>query len=262
MKVFLRNIVTVLGNITILTLCGFNQNEDTMVDTSSGQVVAETVMRGQSTSVWDLFVGAEPVVQLIIIGLISASIWSWTIIFSKWWLLHQLREKTKIFERNFWKADSVSDAFDPARDTHPAGKIAAAVIQTWENTQDKKNISACIARIERSVAPIFYKTDTRLRKNLGFLSTLGATALLIGLFGTVWGIMHSFQSIAFAKNTSLAVVAPGIAEALFATALGLIAAIPAMIGYNRLSAKIAAFLAHLEQFLDHIMLTLEKNMDK
>lgn len=238
------------------------KSEDVVVDTSSGHVVAETIMRGQSTSVWDLFVGAEPIVQLIIIGLISASIWSWTIIFSKWWMLRQLREKTKIFERNFWKSSSVTDAVDLVRDNHPAGQVAATVIDTWDSIQDKKNISTSMGRIERSVAPIFYKTDVRLRKNLGFLSILGATALLIGLFGTVWGIMHSFQSIAFAKNTSLAVVAPGIAEALFATALGLIAAIPAMIGYNRLSAKISAFLAHLEQFLDHIMLTLEKNMDK
>ncbi len=229
------------------------------MDTSSGHVVVTTVAHGQSTSVSDLFLGADPIVQFILIGLLTASIWSWAIIVSKWWVLWKLQKITKAFESNFWRAQSISAAFDPTQDKHPVERLALIAIETWEAFPEKNNTTARVAYVDRSVASVFYKTECRLRKHLGFLSTLGATGLLIGLFGTVWGIMHSFQSIAFEKNTSLAVIAPGIAEALFATSLGLVAAVPAMIGYNRLSARISAFLAHLEQFLDQIVLALEKN---
>ena len=181
--------------------------------------------------------------------LIAASIYSWALIFDKYKLFKKINNSILDFENKFWKAKS-AESFDnnlPAKSNDPAVLIFRSAMNELRRTRSKSS-AVQLARVEKVLE---INTDNQIKiieKNFSFLATVGATAPFIGLFGTVWGIMNSFQSIAISRNTSLAIVAPGIAEALFATALGLLAAIPAVIAYNKFNSDMRNYVARLENF--------------
>ena len=188
-------------------------------------------------SLWQLFLRADFVVKSVIILLIAASIFSWALIFDKYKLFKRINASTEDFEKKYWKAKS-ADSFNnnlPSNTKDPATNIFK--IAMAELIKTKRQSSAVqLARVERILEIATDNEIKNIEKNFTFLATVGSTAPFIGLFGTVWGIMNSFQSIAISRNTSLAIVAPGIAEALFATALGLLAAIPAVVAYNKFNS--------------------------
>ena len=221
------------------------------VDTVNN-VVSENV----DFSMFALFMSADLVVKSVIIILILASIYSWSIIVSKLLRLRQLKQMEKEFEEIFWSGNSFEDLYETLNfnKLDPKSKIFCAAISEWRKSKsnygDKihENIASLKDRMQRSMIVTFNKETEVVEKNLTFLATAGSTAPFIGLFGTVWGIMNSFKSIAIAQNTNLAVVAPGIAEALFATALGLLAAIPAVIAYNKFNNDTINYSQRLENF--------------
>jgi len=200
-------------------------------------------------TLWNLFVRADIVVKSVIILLIAASIWSWAIIFDKYKMFKRINASTQDFETKFWKAKSAQSFNDnlPAKSNDPVTNIFKSAMSEVMRTRSKSSMVQT-ARVERVLEITTENQMTNIEKNFTFLATVGATAPFIGLFGTVWGIMNSFQSIAISRNTSLAIVAPGIAEALFATALGLLAAIPAVIAYNKFSNDSKKYSARIENF--------------
>ena len=207
-------------------------------------------------SMFALFMAADLVVKSVIIVLILASIYSWTIIVSKLLRLRQLKQMEKEFEEIFWSGNSFEDLYETLNfnKLDPKSKIFCAAISEWKKTksthdgQINSNLESLKDRMQRSMVVTFNKESEIVEKNLTFLATSGSTAPFIGLFGTVWGIMNSFKSIAVAQNTNLSVVAPGIAEALFATALGLFVAIPAVVAYNKYTSNARKFTQKLENF--------------
>ena len=215
------------------------------------EITSQVVGLGGATdfSLLKLFLRADFVVKTVIIILIAASIYSWAIIFNKQKLFKKINLSTIEFENKFWKAKS-AESFNnslPSKSQDPATLIFKDAMVELIKTRSKSS-SVQIARVERILEMSTEKQFRLIEKNFIFLATIGATAPFIGLFGTVWGIMNSFQSIAISRNTSLAIVAPGIAEALFATALGLLAAIPAVIAYNKFSNDSKLYLARIENF--------------
>jgi biopolymer transport protein TolQ len=211
-----------------------------------------------------LFIQADIVVKVVMVGLLLASIWTWTIIVGQWLRMRSAAREGEAFERDFWKSEDI-DSFYEARGRAdlPAAKVLAAGIAEWRRSTAGKGIDKEGTRARLAVAlhsAVAAETD-RLAARLNILATVGSVAPFVGLFGTVWGIMRSFSDIAGAQNTSLAVVAPGIAEALFATALGLFAAIPAVIAYNRFSYGINRFEARLQRFADGFHGTLSRELE-
>ena len=198
-------------------------------------------------SLFQLFLRADVVVKSVIIILIAASIFSWAIIIDKYKLFKKINKSTEEFEEKFWKSKSAETFFNnlPANIDDPMAKVFRSSMQTAMKTRSRININE---RLSSNLESNIEKQMILIEKNFIFLATVGSTAPFIGLFGTVWGIMNSFQSIAISRNTSLAIVAPGIAEALFATALGLLAAIPAVIAYNKFSNDSRNYLQKLENF--------------
>ena len=209
-------------------------------------------------SMFALFMSADYVVKTVIIILVIASIYSWSIIVSKILRLRQLKQMEKEFEEIFWSGNSFEDLYETLNfnKLDPKSKIFCAAISEWKKSrptldgQINTNLTSLKDRMQRSMIVIFNKESEVIEKNLTFLATSGSTAPFIGLFGTVWGIMNSFKSIAVAQNTNLSVVAPGIAEALFATALGLFVAIPAVVAYNKISSDLSKYFLSLETFMD------------
>ena len=209
-------------------------------------------------SMMSLFLEADIVVKSVIVILILASIYSWYVIVSKIERLRRLKQHENEFDEIFWSGNSFEDLFETFNynQNDPKSKIFCAAINEWKKSNPKKNIdkntdlNSLKERMNRSMQVTFNKETESIEKNLTFLATAGSTAPFIGLFGTVWGIMNSFQSIAIAQNTNLAVVAPGIAEALFATALGLFVAIPAVVGYNKITSDLSKYFMSLESFMD------------
>ena len=200
-------------------------------------------------SLWQLFLRADFVVKSVIIILIASSIFSWALIFEKVRLFRKIDKSTQLFEDKFWKAKSAEAFYKnlPNKSEDPLTNIFKSAMTELIKTRSKSS-SIQSARVERVVE---VSTDNQLKaieKNFTYLATIGSTAPFIGLFGTVWGIMNSFQSIAISRNTSLAIVAPGIAEALFATALGLLAAIPAVVAYNKFNSDSKKYSQRLESF--------------
>ena len=198
------------------------------------------------------------------VGLLLASIWTWTIILVQWWKMRGVRRENDRFEREFWKSEDI-DSFYEARGKGelPSAKVLAAGIAEWRRSTSGSNVDREGTRSRLAVAmhsAVAAETD-KLASRLNILATVGSVAPFVGLFGTVWGIMRSFTDIAGAQNTSLAVVAPGIAEALFATALGLFAAIPAVIAYNRFSYGINRIEARLQRFADGFHGTLSRELE-
>ena len=216
----------------------------------------EVVSEAPDFSMFGLFMQADFVVKSVIIILILASIYSWNVIVSKILRMRQLKKLEKEFEDIFWSGNSFEDLYETLNfnKTDPKSKVFCAAILEWKKSKNQfdhsSDLNSLKDRMHRSMAVIFNKESETIEKNLTFLATAGSTAPFIGLFGTVWGIMNSFKSIAIAQNTNLAVVAPGIAEALFATALGLFVAIPAVVAYNKISNDISKYFISLETFMD------------
>ena len=198
-------------------------------------------------SIVQLFLRADIIVKSVIIILIAASVYSWAIIFDKYKLFKKINKTSEEFEEKFWKSKSAETFFNnlPANIDDPMAKVFRITMQSVIKTRSRSNLSE---RLGSTLQSNIEKQMNIIEKNYTFLATVGSTAPFIGLFGTVWGIMNSFQSIAISRNTSLAIVAPGIAEALFATALGLLAAIPAVIAYNKFSSDSKKYFQKLENF--------------
>ena len=198
-------------------------------------------------SIIKLFVRADVIVKSVIIILIASSIYSWAVIFEKIRLFKKINLSTEEFETKFWKSKSAESFYNslPSGNNDPMANIFRNSMQVLLKSKRSSNLEEKMSRmLEVSIEQQMEKIE----KSYTFLATVGSTAPFIGLFGTVWGIMNSFQSIAISRNTSLAIVAPGIAEALFATALGLLAAIPAVIAYNKFSSDSKKYLQKLENF--------------
>ena len=203
-------------------------------------------------SILKLFLRADIIVKSVIIILIAFSIYSWAIIFDKYKLFKKINKSSEEFEEKFWKSKSAETFFNnlPANVDDPMAKIFRNSMQIVIKTRSKTNLTE---RLGSTLQGNIEKQMNIIEKNFVFLATVGSTAPFIGLFGTVWGIMNSFQSIAISRNTSLAIVAPGIAEALFATALGLLAAIPAVIAYNKYNNDSKKYFQKLENFSNRFL---------
>ena len=198
-------------------------------------------------SILKLFIRADVIVKSVIIILIASSIYSWAIIFDKYKLFKNINKSSEEFEEKFWKSKSAETFYNnlPSNVSDPMAKIFKSCMQTVVKSRSRSSLTDKLPVILETTID---KEMVKIEKNYTFLATVGSTAPFIGLFGTVWGIMNSFQSIAISRNTSLAIVAPGIAEALFATALGLLAAIPAVVAYNKFNSDSKKYLQKLENF--------------
>ena len=216
-------------------------------------------------SLLGLFARATITVKLVMIGLIVMSFWSWAIIVQRHILFRAARREAEVFDRAFWSGEPLDELFEKIGPA-PQGaseKIFAAGMLEWRRShrQDGGLIAGAQARIDRAMDVAIAREGERLGKGIGYLATTGSTAPFIGLFGTVFGIMHAFTQIAATKNTDLATVAPGIAEALLATGIGLIAAIPAVVFYNKLNADSERILGGYEAFADEFATILSRQLD-
>ena len=220
---------------------------------------------GEDFSMWALFARATITVKLVMILLLVASFWSWSIITQKIISYRAAKSEAKTFDRAFWSGEPLDELFDEIG-ADPKGrsqKVFAAGMLEWRRShrEDGGLIAGAHARIDRSMDVAIAKEAEELQKGLPILATVGSTAPFVGLFGTVWGIMNAFIEIAEQQNTNLAVVAPGIAEALLATGLGLLAAIPAVIYYNKLSADSDRIVGGYEAFADEFATILSRQLD-
>lgn len=216
-------------------------------------------------SLLSLFLRADWVVKFVMIGLLGTSVWSWAIIVDKSMLYTRTSLKMNKFEKMFWSGQSLDELYQSLSQQQTSGlaSVFSAAMKEWKRSHEQ-NATTMIGvqqRLERVLDVAIGREADRLEKRLGFLATVASASPFIGLFGTVWGIMNAFQSIAASKSTNLAVVAPGIAEALFATALGLLAAIPATIAYNKLSADSGKLVGRLESFADEFSTILSRQLD-
>ena len=198
-------------------------------------------------SIIKLFARADIIVKSVIVILIASSVYSWAIIFDKYRLFNKINKTSDEFEEKFWKSKSAENFYNnlPANTNDPMARVFKNCMQVVLKSRSRSNLSE---KLSNTLETNIEKEMSIIEKNYTFLATVGSTAPFIGLFGTVWGIMNSFQSIAISRNTSLAIVAPGIAEALFATALGLLAAIPAVVAYNKFSSDSKKYSQKLESF--------------
>ena len=212
-----------------------------------------------------LFARATLTVQIVMIGLMGMSVWSWAIIIQKHVLFRLSRREAAVFDRAFWSGEPLDELFEKIgpQPSGPSQKIFASGMLEWRRSHrsDGGLIAGAQARIDRAMDVAIARESGRLNKGLSFLATTGSTAPFIGLFGTIWGIKHAFEQIAISQNTSLAVVAPGIAEALLATGIGLLAAIPAVVFYNKLNADSEHILSGYESFADEFATILSRQLD-
>ena len=220
----------------------------------AAQGAAGLPMVNGDLSLWGLFMQADIVVKLVILMLLAASIWIWAIVFEKATTLRRANRAADAFEDRFWSGGSLDELYDQegAKPQNPMAAVFGAAMGEWRRTARVAGAdvsrSAVRDRVDRAMAVTINREMERMERWMIFLASVGSTAPFIGLFGTVWGIMHSFSAIAAMHNTNLSVVAPGIAEALFATAIGLVAAIPAVLAYNKISTDLARFASRLEGF--------------
>jgi len=220
-------------------------------------------------SMWGLFMMADIVVKAVMLILIFSSIWCWAIIFEKRAMLLKLNRRANKFEDAFWSGEPLDKLFNRVKKSpnDPMLKTFCAGMEEWQNTVSngmpaKEELQASLRqRVERAMSVAINREMERLERGMTFLATVGSTAPFVGLFGTVWGIMNSFTAIAQSNNTSLAVVAPGIAEALFATALGLVAAIPAVIAYNGYTARLGRYAGRLDDFVTEFIAILSRHLE-
>ncbi len=222
-----------------------------------------------SLSVVHMFLNADWIVKAVMIILLIASLWSWTIIINKWLALGTLRRRATKFERVFWSGQSLEELYTQFvnRADHPMVAVFIAALREWRRAFEtgpprEAALPGIKDRIDKAMGVTIMRETDGLERQLGFLATVGSTAPFIGLFGTVWGIMNSFAAIAARHDTTLAVVAPGIAEALFATAMGLLAAIPAVIFYNRFVNEIGRYSTRLDAFADEFSAILSRQLDE
>lgn len=221
-------------------------------------------------SIWALFLDADIVVKIVMIMLLAASIWCWTIIFDKWFRLRSLFRRADGFEESFWSGGSLDELYDRIgnRPADPMSSVFAAAMREWRRsaarglTDREAARDSLPRRIDRVMQVTMGREMEQLEARMGFLASVGSTAPFVGLFGTVWGIMSSFHNIGVSRNTSLAVVAPGIAEALFATALGLVAAIPAVLAYNKLSTDLDRYGQRLDAFAGEFGAILSRQLEE
>ncbi len=235
-----------------------------MNPTDVAKGVISTVGNGQ-VSFMELFLQAHIVVQLVMVGLILASVWSWAIIVEKLFAFRRARVEADRFEQLFWSGQSLEELYTglAANRTFSMAALFVAAMREWKRSVEGniRALGGIQLRVEKVMDVTISREMERLDRRLLFLATVGSTAPFVGLFGTVWGIMSSFQAIATSKITSLAVVAPGIAEALFATALGLLAAIPAVIAYNKFSADSSRLSQRLDAFADEFSAIVSRQID-
>ena len=211
-----------------------------------------------------LFMQADIIVKIVMVGLLAASVWTWAIIISHGLRLKRIAAKTVKFERSFKTTEDIDNFYTANRQNDlPVARVLSAGVGEWRRSTSGKTIDreGTRARLAGAMATATDAEVDRLSDRLNILATIGSVAPFVGLFGTVWGIMRSFTSIAAQQNTSLGVVAPGIAEALFATALGLFAAIPSVIAYNRLTHGVNRLEARLHRFADSFHATLSRELE-
>ena len=216
-------------------------------------------------SMWGLIWRADPVVKAVMVILVIASLWSWAIIFDKLLTVRRMSARARAFEDTFWSGGAMDELFHriDGKENHPMASIFAAGMREWLKSKEQGGAGNGLRdRVEQTMSVSYSREMEDMEKRLSFLATVGSVAPFIGLLGTVWGIMNSFQSIAASQNTSLVVVAPGIAEALFATALGLLAAIPAVIFYNKISADIGRYGNRVEMFAGEFLAIVSRQIDK
>ena len=239
--------------------------------TSNVDVTAET--GGMATpggiSIVTMFLRADPLVKTVMVVLLLASLWSWAIIINKGLALSSLRRRASKFEKVFWSGQSLDELFSQfaSRNDHPFAAVFVSGVREWrrafEHGAPKESIVAGVKdRVEKAMSVTISREADAIEGQLGFLATVASTSPFVGLFGTVWGIMNSFSAIAARHDTTLAVVAPGIAEALFATAMGLLAAIPAAIFYNRYVNEIGRYTNRLDAFADELSAILSRQLDE
>jgi biopolymer transport protein TolQ len=221
---------------------------------------------GAQVSLWGLFWQAHFVVKAVMIGLVFASIWVWAIVIDKTILYARTRRQMDRFEQVFWSGESLEELYRSlsSRPNHSMAALFVAAMREWKRTYEggARSLLGLTQRIEKVMNVTIAREVERLERRLLVLATVGSAGPFIGLFGTVWGIMTSFQSIAASKSTSLAVVAPGIAEALFATAMGLVAAIPATIFYNKFANEVNRQTQRMEGFADEFSAILSRQVDE
>jgi biopolymer transport protein TolQ len=233
------------------------------------EAVTQAVLTVPTTgdiSLVTLFLQAHIVVKVVIVGLLLSSVWSWAIIVDKTLLYGRVRRQMDRFEKVFWSGQSLEDLYRSLTGRTPTAmaSVFVAAMREWKRSFEAgaRSPIGLQTRIDKVLDVTIGRETERLERRLLFLATVGSAAPFIGLFGTVWGIMSSFQAIAASKNTALAIVAPGIAEALLATALGLLAAIPAVIAYNKLSSEAGKIGQRLEGFADEFAAILSRQVDE
>ncbi|GBD48408.1 protein TolQ [Methylopila sp. Yamaguchi] len=217
-------------------------------------------------SLWGLFLQAHFVVKFVMLGLLASSVWCWAIVIDKQLLFSRTKRNMDRFEKIFWSGQSLEELYR-SLSNRPNTSMAAlfvAAMREWKRSYESggRSVAGLQQRIDKVLDVTISREVERLESKLLVLATVGSAGPFIGLFGTVWGIMTSFQSIAASKNTSLAVVAPGIAEALFATAIGLVAAIPAVIFYNKFSSQVTRQASRMEGFADEFSAILSRQLDE
>jgi len=234
-----------------------------------GKNGTEVAMSSGGVSVVALFLRADPLVKGVFIVLLLASLWSWAIIINKGLALNTLYRRAGKFEKVFWSGQSLDELFSQfaSRNDHPFVAVFVSGVREWrrafEHGAPREALLAGIKdRVEKSMSVTISREVDAVERHVGFLATVASTSPFVGLFGTVWGIMNSFSAIAAQHNTTLAVVAPGIAEALFATAMGLLAAIPAAIFYNRFVNEIGRYTNRLDAFADELSAILSRQLDE
>jgi len=238
------------------------------------QTAVDTTTLGDSAvydlSIWGLFTQADIVVQAVLVMLLLASFWTWAIIFDKWLRIRRLKARAESFEEDFWSGGSLDDLYEQInqRPSDPMSAIFVSAMKEWRRSTTHGAVAgehsraSLQQRIERVMDITLGREMQRLERQMIFLASVGSSAPFVGLFGTVWGIMNAFTSIAATKNTTLVVVAPGIAEALFATALGLVAAIPAVIGFNKLSTDLGRYSGRLDAFAGEFSAILSRQLEE
>ncbi len=227
--------------------------------------VTEVATHDVDFSLFALFWSADWVIKAVMLGLMGASVWSWAIVVDKFLGYSRAKRAMDKFERVFWSGESLETLYQTLSERPSSGLAAVfvAAMKEWKRSHEQNAAShiGVQVRIDKVLDVAIARETENLEKSLGFLATVGSASPFVGLFGTVWGIMNSFQSIAASESTNLAVVAPGIAEALFATALGLLAAIPAVIAYNKFSADANKLVGRLESFADEFSTILSRQLD-
>lgn len=233
----------------------------------AADTAAATASSHADLSILTLFAQASFLVKLVIILLVACSFWSWTIIFAKISYINRLKEKAERFEEAFWNCTSLEALYDAVSDKgdNPFITIFISGMKEWRRSRTKIRSTIAgrtlVERAENVMRVTAGREIDYLEQHIGFLATVGSTAPFVGLFGTVWGIMNSFESIGLDQNTSLTSVAPGIAEALFATALGLIVTIPAVVAYNKISGDINKLQGRMDAFIDEFCAVLSRQLE-